>query len=270
MSVGIEDLVARMLVPVAVLASLGLLRRYLPAHRTDPQRQLDSQGDVEDFTYANVAFYAGMIVVGIAFAFLSHKGLVWCNRQFAEADGPAVFRLLPQSAIWWFFPGFGTLCLSWEITLFFWSLFVGRGKVTRFSDWSSERVGYDCTRVLRWMALRIVLPVGVATLLALPIHSTLTDGEIIVGHYATLTRERLPYSQARHLMQVDGFRSRNGQFTQRAEVIIYFAGGTRWRSAENRDFASKPDPGLAEFLAKKTGLPLEHAQTEADFRVPSR
>ena len=258
-----------MIVPAVVLAALGLFRRYLPTHRTDPQRQLDLQGDVEDFTYANVAVYATMIVVGIAFALLSYKGLVWCNRQFAEAHGPAVFQLLPQRAIWWFFPGFGALCLSWEITLFFWSLFAGRSKVTRFSDWSSERAGYDCTRVLRWMALLIVLPIGVATLLALPIHSTLTDSEIIVGHYARLTREHLPYSQARRLMLVDGFRSREGKFTHRAEVILDFAYGTRWRSAENRDFTSKPDPGLAEFLAKKTGLPLEHAATEDDFRLQS-
>jgi hypothetical protein len=269
MSAGIADIIARMVVPAAVLAALGLLRRYIPAHLTDPQQQLDSHGAVEDFTYANVAFYAGMVVVGIAFALISYKGLVWCNRQFAEADGPAVFRLLPQSAIWWFFPGFGALCLSWDITLFFWSLFVGRSKVTRFSDWSSGRSGYDCTRTLRWMALLIVLPIGVATLLALPIHPTLNESEIIVGHYATFTRERLPYSDARRLMLVDGFRGRDGKFTHRAGLILDFANGKRWRSADGRDFTSKPDSGLAEFLVKKTGLPLEHAGTETDFRRQS-
>src|ERR1700690_1770821 len=107
----------RLLVPAVVLAVLGLLRRYLPARKTDPQAQLDSDGNVEDFTYANTAVYAAMIVIGIGFAFFSYKGLARANRDFADADGPAVFRLLASNYLWWFFPGFGALCWSWEITL---------------------------------------------------------------------------------------------------------------------------------------------------------
>jgi len=188
---------------------------------------------------------------GIAFAFSVHWALVATNRYFAEADGRATFLVLPSSAIWWLFPGFGALCLSWEITLFLWSLFSGRGRVTRFIDWTSERAGYDSTRALRWMTLFIAMPVGVATVLALPMHSALRDNDIVVGHYATLARQSLPYSHARRLVLVDGFRDRSGKFSARAGVIVDFDNGLRWSSSDIGDFKSEVDPALAELLQQR-------------------
>jgi hypothetical protein len=259
-----------MIVPAAVIGVLGLLRRYLPARKTNPQAQLDSNGDVEDFSSANFAVYACMIVVGIAFAFSVHWALAAGNRYFAEADGPAAFQFFPSGATWWFFPGFGALCLGWEITLFFWSLFEGRSKVVRFINWTSERAGYDSTRALRWIAVVMAMPIGIANLLAVPMHSTLRDSDIVVGHYATLARQNLPYSQARRLVLVDGFRDRSGKFSARAGMIIDFDNGSRWSSSDIGDFKSEVYPGLVEFLQRKTGIPLERAETEADLGAQLR
>lgn len=270
MSLDIANMIGRMLVPAAVIGVLGLLRRYLPARKTNPQSQLDSNVDVEDFTSANFAVYACMIAVGVAFALAVHWVLAAGNRYFAQTDGPAAFQFFPSGATWWFFPGFGALCLSWEITLFFWSLLEDRSKVDHFIAWTSERAGYDSTRALRWMAVVLAMPIGVATLLALPMHSTLRDNDIVVGHYATLARQNLPYSQARRLLLVDGFRDRSGNFSAGAGMIIDFDNGSRWSSSDIGDFKSKVDPGLDDFLQKKTGLPLEHAETEADLRAQPR
>jgi hypothetical protein len=211
-----------------------------------------------------------MIFVALAFVFFTHWALVAANRHFAEADGPATYCLLPSNAIWWFFPGFGALCLSWGITLFLWSLFEDQNRIARFVDWSHGRAGMDSTRILRWMALLIAMPVGVATLLAIPMHSTLRDNDLVLGHYAKLARQHLPYSQAHNLMLVDGFRDRDGKFTPRAEVIIDFNDGSRWSSSDNRDFTSEVDPGLSQFLQRKTMLPLERAETESDLRTQPR
>jgi hypothetical protein len=270
MSLDTADMIRRMIVPAAVVAVLGLLRRYLPARKTDPQAALDPNPILEDFSSTNWAVYTSMIVVGIAFAIFVHWALVTANRQFAEADGPATFRLLPSSAIWWFFPGFGALCLSWEITLFLWSRFEDRNRIARFIEWTHRRGGFDSTRALRWMALLIGMPIAVATILAIPLHSTLRDTDIVVGHYATLARQVFPYSQARRLMMVNGFRNRDGSISAKAEIIIEFKDGPRWHSADNRDFKSAVDPGLDEFLQRKTGIPLERAETEADLRAQPR
>lgn len=269
MSLDIADTIRRLIVPAVVIGVLGLLRKYLPARKGVPHR-LESNSAVEDFRHTNWAVYTCMITIGIAFAFLVHWALVAANRSFAEADGPGAFRLLPSSAIWWFFPGFGALCLSWEITLFFWSFFEDRERIARFTDWTHQRGGFDSTRALRWMALLIATPIGFASLLAIPMHTTLRDSDIVVGRYARLTRQHLPYTQAHRLMLVDGFRDRDAKFTARAELIVYFKDGTRWSSSDNRDFTSAVDPGLDVFLQHKTEIPLEHAETEADLRTQRR
>jgi hypothetical protein len=250
------DIIGRIIVPAAVIAALGLLRKYLPARKTHPQAQPDSNLVREDFGATNWAVYTCMIAVGIAFAFLVNRALVTANRSFAEAVGPATFRLLPVAPIWWFFAGIGALCLSWEITLFLWSLFGDRNRIGRFIDWTHQRGGFDSTRALRWMALLLALPIGVATLLAIPIHSSLCDDNIVVGHYAQLARQCLTYSRARRVALVDGLRDRSGKFAARAEIIVDFDDGSRWRSADNRDFTPEVDSGLAEFLQRKTGASL--------------
>jgi hypothetical protein len=263
MSLDISALIGRMLVPAVMIGVIGLLRRYLPARKTKPRTHLDSDGAVEDFTSANVAVYTCMIVVGVAFAFFVHRALVATSRYFAAADGPAAFQFFPSGAIWWFLPGFGALCLSWEITLFLWSVLGDRNRVVRFVDWTSERAGYDSTRALRWMALLVAMPITIATVLAIPMHATLRANDIVVGHYATLARQNLPYSQARRLMLIDGFRDRSGKFSAHAGMIVDFSNGWRWNSADIGDFESKVDPSLIEFLQRRTGLPVEHAETEA-------
>jgi len=116
------------------------------------------------------------------------------------------------------------------------------------------------------MALLIVLPIGIASVLAIPLHSSLRDTNIVVGHYATLARQYLPYSQARRLVLVDGFRDRDGKFTQRAELLLDFKNGELWSSAANADFTPQVDLALFEFVRKKTGLAAEHVQSEEDLR----
>jgi hypothetical protein len=101
-------------------------------------------------------------------------------------------------------------------------------------------------------------------------HSSLRDRDIVVGRYARFSRQHLSYSQASSLALVDGFRGRDGRFTAHAEMIVDFKDGTRWRSGDNRDFTPEPDPELAEFLQHKTRLPVEHFETEADFRAQAR
>ena len=45
-----------------------------------------------------------------------------------------------------------------------------------------------------------------------------------------------------------------------------FEDGRRWSSAKIGDFKPTVDPALADFLVKKTRLPLNHAETEADIQ----
>ncbi len=221
-----------------------------------------------------------MVLVGFLFALSTHAAFVRLNQYLAAADGPAEFTLSPQKAIWWFFPGFGAITLSWEIVFQLWSNFGNRENARLYNYWLAQKPvyirfihepGFYAPKLLRWMALLIALPIGILTVLALPMHSVLRQDDIRDCGYAFASCKTYRYADARRITMIDGFRDREGKLTKRAGIVIDFADGRRWSSADIGDFSDSVDPAFAEFLEKKTQLPLDHAQTEADIsRLNSR
>ena len=262
MSWDFSGLVAGIAVPAAVIAVMGLMRRRLPATAA-PTSEV-AVGD-EDFGPLQRPVYVTMVAVGIGLGYGTYRILLFANQWFANADGPAIFQLLPSKWIWFFLPLFGALCVSWDISLWLWSFVEDRNRIQRYLEWSDARAGFNSTRALRWMTLLIALPVCILTLLALPMHSSVREDGITVRHYAGLSAVHHPYARARRLAWVDGFRGRDGVMTKRAEVLVDFDDSYQWSSVANRDLELLPDPGLVDFLQAKTGLPVLRAETERDL-----
>jgi len=257
------SITGRALVPAAVFTAFALARKYLPARRL---KTTDFAALDERFANLNLVVGLVMILVAVAFAWSSHALLAGLNRHLALADDPNGLHLLPQTAIWWFFPGFAAVTLSWEITLQLWSLFAGRNIVSRYAAWSNQRSGFDSRRVLGWMGVVIVLPIGLFTLLAVPMHATLSNSEIHDCGYAFARCQIYRYSDARRMTEVEGFRDRDGKLTHRAGIVVDFSDGRRWSSADWGNFKAWVDPNLLQLLKERTGLPHNRAQTEADIR----
>ena len=162
-----------------------------------------------------------MIATAVVFAWTTHHLLVSLNRYLGTSDGPETsLRLWPQTAIWWFFPGFGAVVLCWEITLKLWSA-LGQGDTARsYRLWSDGRTGFDCTRILRWMALVIALPIGVFTFLALPMHTELRHQDIRVCGYAWAGCKTFAYSKAVRMTLIKSGHARTRRRHSRACVFI--------------------------------------------------
>jgi hypothetical protein len=257
----------RLLIPVAVYGAFALARKYIPA------RANDQSSDHSSVDYSYESFSGTQWTVGIAtafavagFAFLTHAMLVYLSRWYAALDGLASFRLFPQTAIWWFFPGFGALTVGYEIVLQLWSLFGDAGRAARYSRWSNLKAGFDGRRLLRWMALLIATPIGIFTLLEIPAHVSLADQVIIDHGYGFGKPKIYRYDAARKLTIIEGFRVKDGSLTSRAGIVIDFDGGRRWSSANSGDFKKEVDPALLEFLIQKTKLLPEHTETADDIR----
>jgi hypothetical protein len=261
-----SDFVSRLIVPITIGVAFSLMRRYLPVPTA---AELPTDFSVENlnerFRPVQWMVATAMVLVGVTFAWIIHKCLVDLNLFFAARDGTAQFQLLPSPWIWWFFPGFGAIALSWEITLSIWSLVGDHDMISQYILWSNIRSGFNATKLLRWMAFGVVLPIGILTLLAVPMHSSLLSEGLCVREYASLSSHQHPYTDARRVAVVRGFRNRDGNFQQRAEVLIKFADGHVWSSAANRDFDKQVDPNLVAFLEQKTGLQAEEAETQVDL-----
>ncbi len=266
MSYSPVDSLVRALIPAVVLGVFALARRYLPARATLEYASAYSLEDLRGrFAVTQWLVGAAMVLVGAAIALGIHSILVNLNRFFAATDGPSDFVLLPQTAIWWFLPGFAALCLAWEITLGAWSL-VGNAKdVALYNYWTTATAGFDSTRVLRIMTVVIVLPIGILTALEVPAHVTLGNEEIRMRGYGFSSAKTYRYRDARSMTIIEGFRNRDGTLVRRAGVLLDFSDGRRWSSADIGDFKPTVDQGLVDFLTTKTGLKPQYAETESDI-----
>jgi hypothetical protein len=251
---------------LAVSLVFSLARRYMSAASVKPPVPLGSIGNL-DSRFRNSQWIVGisMSAVGVLFAVSTHAALVWLNKYFSTNDGPAEFRLWQQSAIWWFFPGVGALAFSWEIVLQLWSDIGNRDVANLYNYWSIQKSGFNAPKLLRWMGILVALPIGVLTILALPMHVALRQDDIHDCGYAFASCKVYRYADARRITMIEGFRDREDKLTRRAGIVIDFNDGRRWSSADIGDFSSSVSPGFAEFLEKKTQLPLNNAQTEADI-----
>ncbi len=269
------EFLGKALVPIAVFSALALFSKYFRSNMPkSPGRDLSMEElDIRFRSTKWIAAFS-MVLVGLIFVWSTHAALVWLNRHLAAANGPAEFTLLSQSAIWWFFPAFGALTLSWEITLQIWSLFGSREEADLFSDWSNNTTtfwsngryaGMDSRKVLRWMALFVALPIGILSFLDVSEHTVLQQSEICECGYRFKPCKVYAYADARRITKIRGLRDRDGKLTPRAGIVIDFKDGRRWSSADTGDFQKTVDPSLEELLKKKTGLPLNYADSETDI-----
>ena len=153
-----------------------------------------------------------MIAVAVLFAWATHHLLVSLNRYLASGDGPATsFRLWPQTAIWWFFPGFGAVAICWEITLKLWSAF-GPGDTARsYSLWSDGRAGFDSTRICAgWRSSSRCQSESLRLWLCRCTRRSVPK-DIRVCGYAWAGCKTFDYSKAVRMTLIEGFRDRSGE-----------------------------------------------------------
>ena len=259
----LSSLIGGILVPLGILTVFALARKYLPAKPTTEASEYTMPIDEPDERFRTTQHFVGIAMVGVmvVIGWGGYVLLSSLNLRFADDEGAARFVLLPSSAIWWFFPGFAALTFAWDVVLFFWANMGDANQAYRYAEWSYRKAGFDAGRVLHWAAVIIVLPIGILTALALPMHTTLREDEMQIRGYASLKSVQYRYSDAKRVAVLKGYLLHDGNFEPRPAVIVDFADGRRWSSADNRDTSKFVDPDLVAFLHQKTGLPVIEADT---------
>jgi len=266
-------------IPAIVVASLILFRRWFPAREYREHVDWNSDELWGHFRPLYWRFTGVLVLVMIVFLFGSWFVLSHTNRFISVIDGPSEIHLLPQTAIWWFFPGFGAIACSCEITFQIFGLFVGHDELELFNSWMnntsrgwirSRYQGIDSRRVLRWMMIGIALPIGLFVLLALPMHANIGPESIRDCGYAFRTCEVFPLSGVVRVTEISGFRDKSGRLIDRSGLVLDFRDGRRWSSAEWGDWQRFVDPKLRDFLLGTTGLQLGYATTEQDIPAEGR
>jgi hypothetical protein len=119
-----------------------------------------------------------------------------------------------------------------------------------------------------WASINLS-PIALFTLPAIPIHLSISDTEVRVGHYGSFHSETFHLKDARRLTVVEAYRPKERSFHAAEDVLIDFADGRRLRGNAVGDGGTSVRKDVMQLLIAKTGLTPEHAST-ADEVPPFR
>lgn len=255
MNVSLDHL-PKLIIPIAVTAAIAFLRWRVPAAAPAEPSSMPPLTDLDHefrITQWKVALL-WLLVVG-AFLLSSTSLLRISNAWLANLEGSAASTLYPSSAIWWIVPILGSILISWPATSRILPYFLGEKKAAQYIYWTHHKSGFDADKVFRWGTVGITLPLGLITVLAIPVHTTFHDSEMRTREYASMQSIIHRYDQIVGLATTAGYFNNKGQFQRDPAIIVAFDDGSSWSSADNlRD----PDPSLNEellrFLEERTGL----------------
>jgi hypothetical protein len=114
---------------------------------------------------------------------------------------------------------------------------------------------------MKWLSIGVVGPIAVLTLLAVPIHLSITDSEVRVGHYASFRPDIFPLNDARSLTIVDVHELQGDRSHQTKDVIVEFADGRRLRGNQVGDGGTGVRNDVMQLLIDKTGLTPRYSST---------
>lgn len=195
--------------------------------------------------------------IGLALMFFVLRA---ANHWWASLQGPAILTQFATPVIWCFFPLFAAVSIPWPLTVWYLRR-VGRWEeADSIEDASDSKGGMNSFQVMKWLGFGLVGPIAFFTLLAIPIHLSISDSEVRVGHYASFQVERFPLNEAKRLTIVE---------RPTKDLIIDFSDGRRLRGNQVGDGGTNIPDDVMQLLIAKTGLTPEHASTADEIPAPS-
>lgn len=241
----------RFLVPIAIALAFALFRRMAPPGARMAEHRYDESQVPERLAPGVIG--GAMWSLGIALA-LSFFMLRSANHLWASLEGPSLLTQYAPQVFWCFLPGFAAVSLPWPLTVWYLRR-VGRWEeADSIQDASDSKGGFDSFRIMKWLSIGVVGPIAVFTFLAVPIHLSITDSEIRVGHYASFRPDIFPLSGARSLTIVDIPRMQGNRTVQTKDAIVEFADGRRLRGNQVGDGGTSVRNDVLQLLIEKTGL----------------
>ena len=242
----------RFLVPIAIALAFALFRRMAPPRARMAGHRYDETQAPEPLPPGVIG--AAMWSVGMALAMLFFV-LRGANHLWASLEGPSLLTQYAPQFIWCFLPGFAALSIPWPLTVWYLRR-VGRWEeADSIQDTIDSKGGFDSFRLMKWLCIGLVSPIAVFTLLAVPIHLSITDAEVRVGHYASLRPEMFPLKDARRMTVVESYTLKG------SHAHKDFADGRRLRGSQVGDGGTSVQIDVMQLLIAKTGLTPRYSST---------
>lgn len=248
------------LVPFTIALAFAVFRRMAPPLARTAGHRYDESQKPEPLAPGVIGGAMWSLGIALAMLFFVLRG---ANHLWASIEGPSLLTQYAPQVSWCFLPGFAAVSIPWPLTVWYLRRAGRWQEADSIQDASDSQGGFDSFQVMKWLSIGVVGPIAILTILAVPIHLSITDSEIRVGHYASIRSERFSLKDARNLTIVDVPRIQGKRMLQTKDAILEFADGRRLRGNQIGDGGTSVRTDVLQLLIKKTGLtPKYSANTD--------
>jgi len=254
------------IVPLFLPFVLALFRRALPRNTSAELAVADDDRSLPYGVAGAIMWALGLVIAVGGFYLLRFANVLIASMDRVDSNAVALFTAYPTPWIWMFFPGFACLILPWLTVLALLRRFGYAGQAARIVVKGNQQMGLNGERLMGWLAYCLVCPIGIFTVLALPMHLKVFPDELHLTHYRHWALVVFRFADARRAYIVDGYTLRDGSFQPHWDLLIDFADGRRLSGNAVGDGGTVPSEELVSILLGRSGLQPEHVRTVDDIR----
>lgn len=244
------------IVPISVALAFALFRRIAPPNARIAKHRYDESQRPEPLPAGIVVGAMWSLGIALAMLFFVLRG---ANHLWASLEGPALLTQYAPQVYWCFLPGFAALSIPWPLTTWYLRKSGRWVEADSIQDAADSKSGFDSFRIMKWLNICVVTPIAILTVLAIPIHLSITNSTVRVGHYASLVSEEFHLKDARRAKIVDTHSQQGGHSRVTRDLIIDFADGRSLRGNQVGDGGTNVRNDVMQLLITETGLSPEYS-----------
>lgn len=198
-----------------------------------------------------------MVLTMVALFYPWRQLLDWMTRMHAEGFEPAAYNFYAAPIVL----AVPALFLAIASGIVVWLLIARvfyRGRFAEYVRYSELSSGFNAIRAAIWLASVMRLLSWGGFLLAMTWNVTFYDDHVVFRSFLGLRGETVRYAEIAELKGAAQVRAPNGNLVDRQEFWLVAKNGSRWTTNNDlSDMGFDRKRELFEFLARKTGLPIQ-------------
>jgi hypothetical protein len=116
-------------------------------------------------------------------------------------------------------------------------------RYAEYTLYGNLKTGFDGWRVVKFLALAIIIPSALLACLAMDCYARFTDDRMITNRFWGIGESARAYQQITRIRQVQSFKAPNGNIIERPFYVLHFNDGSIW-STKNQFYRFAEDSDL--------------------------
>jgi len=262
------DLLIRILEVSAIAIGVPLIFRFFAklfpyTPRDSTEQQLPFPKLQKKYAKWELAAVIPLFSFGFLSGYLIYIGLLWMLPYPVPQSGSNHYVMLPDKAFFMLPALFLGIFAGGMLTDLLYRILLGK-RYAEYTLYGNLKFGVDGWRVVKILALIIIIPSVLLTFLAMGCYARFTDDQIITNRFWGIGEESRFYKQISRIKSVQMIKAPNGNIVENPYHVLHFDDGSIWstrnvfyRAGQDLNLSDQKEKEIIKFIAGKCNKEIE-------------